>query len=486
MRGHIIDTPVHSLLSFPLGNAQVTEQHVVATQQHVGDNNNNNNNNNEREEDEDDDDIGDNNNNNNRKTSSSSDSDSDVLPDPPSHFSIDYSLSKELLKLSFKDRQAIEEEIHGVRCRAPTETPELLERSLEEFDRYLDTPNNNNIHNNIHNRCYLNDPAVRLKFLRFECFNAFNAVTRLVRYLELTSELFGDYVADRPIRISDFSTRREIATLHHSRNQYLPFRDRSGRRVFVGVGSLDLDMDSDLKYKVTTFLHWIASEDVETQQRGVVVVVWPSNENDSDSDREPTELRYVLASYGIPQQLLPLSNTGTVKTSIHSRWINALKAKLEREQRQQKQQQRRQQQQQHGYNYGLNHHHHQSDTTTTTTDDDDDDDALPEEIVDCPRSKDVIFRKGPACKNNPGNMYFRELIQATHAEHTRGSRKVKCRITWQIMGQIEAQNGRFLDWCPSRELWVVARDREKIRTKVAACCKQYNRSVLALQEQQQK
>mmetsp|Transcript_5944 Transcript_5944/g.14759 ORF Transcript_5944/g.14759 Transcript_5944/m.14759 type:complete len:303 (+) Transcript_5944:675-1583(+) len=83
-------------------------------------------------------------------------------------------------------------------------------------------------------------------------------------------------------------------------------------------------------------------------------------------------------------------------------------------------------------------------------------------------------------------MYFRELIEATHDEHTKASRKGKCQITWQVVRDIEAQNGRFLEWCPKRELWVVIRDREKIRTKVAHCYKQFHRSVTMQREQKRK
>jgi hypothetical protein len=175
-----------------------------------------------------------------------------------------------------------------------------------------------------------------------------------------------------------------------------------------------------------------------------------------------------LAGYGIPEQLLPLSNTGTVKTANHSRWINALRAKADREL---------------WRLHNENYHYHGNNNSSNSNNNNPEDE---EEIVDCPGSRDVIFRKGPTYKNNPGNMYFRELIEATHKEHTKASRKGKCRITWNILNEIEAQGGRFLDWSMSREMWVVAKDREKIRKKVAACYKQYNRTVLIFNLQQQK
>lgn len=490
-------------------------------------------------------------------------SDVQGIPDPPSHFSIENSLSAELLKLSFDDRVAIQEEIHGVRCLATEETPQLIDDKLVEFDNQLmamklelqqkEKKSNggqfekgsvgrkqNHVLRNVEciaeirrqqqqqqqqtngvggSGCYLNDPKTRLRFLRCETFDVPKAVKRFVKFLELNTELFGDYAAERPIRISDFNNRKEEVTLQNSRNQYLPFRDRSGKRVFVGVGNCDLNIDFDLRYKIMMYLHWVASEDVETQQKGVVIVAWPSNENDVSGEvdweksirpqlnqrlrylqmkmdeamplrvtsqqayykdtpffhalstlyyigmdshsrtlykphyGENIELRYMLSSYGIPEQLLPLSNTGTVKTSNHSRWINALRSRADREL-------------------------HKETTSNLGAEQE-------VEIVDCPGSRDVIFRKGPTYKNNPGNMYFRELIEQTHDRHMTASRKEKCNITWKIVREIEEQNGRFLDWSKKREMWIVATDREKIRTKVAACYKQYNRTMVAFQKQQQ-
>ena len=280
----------------------------------------------------------------------------------PSGFTIEDSLSKELMKLSFNDRIAIQEELHGVRCRAANETPELIAKSLYKFDvqivarrdelqkqyqatgsfqRDMSSSNNNNNNNSdtfsanssstkydfsnqqnplrnirsmskspfssnnsgnktqqqqqnnkpsgIHSSncqplnqqvedCYVNDPNVRLRFLRCECFDVPKAVDRFVNFLELACELYGDYAAERPIHIRDFASRQEEVVLQNSRNQYLPFRDRSGRRVLIGVGTCDFNIRYDLRFKILFYLHWVASEDVETQQKGVVIVAWPCDE----------------------------------------------------------------------------------------------------------------------------------------------------------------------------------------------------------------
>ena len=237
---------------------------------------------------------------------------SSVLADPPSHFTVEKSLSEELLKLSFKDRSAIEEEIHGVSCGAAEETPELIERSLLEFDSELfarkeSDPKKHLLRNVVSissfetnaaaataygskppgSNCYLNNPEVRLRFLRCECFVVKKAVDRFVNFLDFTSELFGDFVAERPIQVSDFNTKKEELALRNSRHQYLPFRDRSGRRVMVGVGACGLDLDYVLKSKIIMYLHWVVSEDVETQRKGFVMLSWPfSEEEDSKTSWE--------------------------------------------------------------------------------------------------------------------------------------------------------------------------------------------------------
>ncbi len=221
------------------------------------------------------------------------------LPAPPKDFSVDSDLAGELLKLSFKERAKLEEEIHGVRCGEEIETPELVEESLSKFDSILNAKKENDQIRVLRNivrisllgeneaqvaksKCYLNDPDVRLRFLRCEQFDVDKAIERFVNFLEFTAELYGDFVADRPISISDFDPREETALLN-SRVQYLPFRDRSGRRVCCSVGTCNFDLDNDLRFKILIYLHWVVSEDIETQRKGVVFVSWIFDEDETKS-----------------------------------------------------------------------------------------------------------------------------------------------------------------------------------------------------------
>lgn len=227
----------------------------------------------------------------------------------PSDFKVEEALSKDLLGLSIKDRSAIEEEIHGVACSAVEETPELLDTSLRKFDlqltleakyrrakgeahqkneeTYRDVLRNvdsmyshsSEPKSNNHPDCYLNDPDIRLRFLRIDLFDSEKAVKRLVKFLELASDLFGDFVCERPIEVSDFSTHEEQEALRSSRCQLLPFRDRSGRRIMISCGSCLSELDDYLQDKIYMFMAWASALDVETQRNGKVVLLWPTSDN---------------------------------------------------------------------------------------------------------------------------------------------------------------------------------------------------------------
>ena len=247
---------------------------------------------------------------------------------PPEDSTVENSLSEELMKLSLNDRTAIEEEIHGV-ANETEESHELLTLCLHKFDKELmrvkirrqqksrdvdvlrnvirttadhfedegedktasttgthsvtpshepsniDTAIQMDAEHESKKSCYVNDPSIRLRFVRAERYDCKRAVKRFVNFLEFGQELYGNFIADRPIRLSDLKTREEKRALANVSFHFLPFRDRSGRRVFVSVGSCGYDIEPVLRCKVLWYMYWIASEDAESQRKGVVVVGWP-------------------------------------------------------------------------------------------------------------------------------------------------------------------------------------------------------------------
>ena len=153
--------------------------------------------------------------------------------------------SKALFNLPVKDRNAIDEEIHGVSCMAPKESPELIGTALYELSVELGQIEDKPAYNRAQEMYmaiggvgmqhgYVNTNEFRLRFLRCELFDAKKAAARIVKYLDLVVETWGPYSIMRPFRLSDL-TKEEMAFLRGGDYQLVPYRDRSGRRVLCIV-----------------------------------------------------------------------------------------------------------------------------------------------------------------------------------------------------------------------------------------------------------
>merc|ERR1712176_265019 len=80
---------------------------------------------------------------------------------------------------------------------------------------------------------------------------------------------------------------------------------------------------------------------------------------------------------------------------------------------------------------------------------------------------------GPSMKLNRGNVYYRELIEDLSLKHFTATNDEKYDITKLVIKKVEERGGRFLDW--KNKMWVVVKDTEQARKKVAAAFKQMNR-----------
>ncbi len=160
-------------------------------------------------------------------------------------------ITKNLLRLSFQDRNAIDEEIHGVTNLSRKESPEILHESLTQLSKELSKIRSKAAFDKSQrlNHTFVNTIDFRLRFLRCEFLDAQKAAIRIVAYLALLDELFdGDWALQRPIEITDFS-KDEIKILKSGIFQLLPYRDRSGRPVYMELG--DMGFSLDLKTRVS-------------------------------------------------------------------------------------------------------------------------------------------------------------------------------------------------------------------------------------------
>lgn len=152
-------------------------------------------------------------------------------------------------------------------------------------------------------------------------------------------------------------------------------------------------------------------------------------------------MRYTVMSFGIPVDLVPLTETGKIKTKNLLQWIKIRKV---------------------------------LDSSPTT----------PSSPVECPFSSDVVFRFGQSNMEHPGNVVFRGLLETYYDQHKEAkTQNDKMTVTWRVVEELEKRNGRFLTW-DSRGWWVPVLDRAQVRQKVAVCLKDHTRRLNALKNQQ--
>jgi len=419
----------------------------------------------------------------------------DVVANAENSRSVEKLLAKEFLSLSFRDRNAISEEMHGVSCMLVEENPEMINESLVKLDYEISLiPSKYKkmyelCKNRYGNRTssepggsYVNDVNFRLRFLRSEVFNATHAASKLTGFLNVVVDLFGDYALQRPIRLSDFE-EDELQVFRMGNQQLLPFRDRSGRRIITGVEGLAMQFEEALRFKILYYLTWVAGEDFETQLKGVIVIIWPipsvamkhmkNNPELIKSNQvrllgipirvcafhfcipdnpfahalkifamtldkkgrsrlkfhvgQDIELLYLVKGYGIPVDHIPLTGTGNVKTLNLKVWMK-LRTRLEDVKGES----------------GSN-------------------------IIECPGSKDVLFRPSKMIKGHPGNVKFHSLIETYHEQGlgiTAASKK--------IIADVLEWNGRILVW-EKRGWWAKTTDSSQMQFKVSVSYRDYKK-----------
>eukprot|EP00531_Pseudo-nitzschia_arenysensis_P017817 CAMPEP_0116134128 /NCGR_PEP_ID=MMETSP0329-20121206/10482_1 /TAXON_ID=697910 /ORGANISM="Pseudo-nitzschia arenysensis, Strain B593" /LENGTH=585 /DNA_ID=CAMNT_0003628821 /DNA_START=100 /DNA_END=1857 /DNA_ORIENTATION=- len=442
---------------------------------------------------------------------------------PDESLAIGQLLSRELLKISMTDRAAIQEEIHGVRCLAIPETPELLKRGLEEFRNELDKiPKEQKrtyeeccvramLYQDEEDTCYALNDEFKLRFLRFELFDAAKAAQRFVNYMEFVREFWGaDIALKRLIRFSDFN-KAEMKLFRKGYFQVLPFRDSCGRRVLTLLGGLHPGVDPVMRAKAIFYLTDVLTRtDIESQQKGMIATTeaycWSAEDSSGGRDKrsktllqfphpkeglyytkrllesvanrliaihncwpdrpafriisklltiygvsgskqrmrlqfhvgDELEMRYRLKSFGIPIELLPITETGSIKMTNHNHWIKTRKH-IEQ-----------------GIDKNIR-------------------------IIECPGSNDVVFRQGTSSMENPGNVRCRDLILSfleerekttmsriqTSNDHTLAAR-IHNEIVDRLLDTIERKHhARFLEWDKHRGTWTQMFDRAKVKQKVS-------------------
>ncbi len=190
--------------------------------------------------------------------------------------------ARELYELSLKERETINNELHGVLVSDENANHEK-DWSEEQYRFYLDTfqqevdtkipfEDKQSYLKGLNQRSsYIMSSDFRLGFLRAERYNTEKAAMRYCRCLDFLVEFFGEFALKRPLLMSDL-TKKETKFLREGYVQILPSRDRLGRRILMQLGSYGGNQYSELeKFRVNIYLCFsVLATDVTTQRLGVV------------------------------------------------------------------------------------------------------------------------------------------------------------------------------------------------------------------------
>jgi len=442
----------------------------------------------------------------------------------PSAAALDDLLSKELLKLSVEDRNDLQEEIHGVRCLAPEETPRFLEDSLRKLAIEID-----DVIPDSQKRAYLqsqerpvsaafiNDRDFRLRFLRCELFDYRKAAIRMVRVCDCLLKLFGRYALERDILLSDFSNE-ELKVIRKGRMQILPFRDRSGRRITIcipGAGSLkekasiDQTKVRDLQVKIFIYLSVVLGKDVDTQRRGIVFITWFDAMLESTVDHDVSRIREGMRSHrysmirasavhicspdtpyyrvargmmglgygsyvrrlrihlGVSVEIRYILNGYGISTdTIPVSWTGTVKVGYLKQWLRIRQ-----------YLEDPSIFKHRCDGRKFCSNNKNCKFLQP---IECPRLIDILFKKGKSAKNHPGNEHFRSLIQSKYEQTlyessrlafnfdhgTISATQIKESLVAYLFEEVEKGNMRILMWNEKHSWWSILNDERLIRKKI--------------------
>ena len=203
--------------------------------------------------------------------------------------------ARELLEIGAQEREAINNEVHGVECRSIPETPSLVSSALLQLRREIvesflqeskDNPGGSTSVKDGGQALFTKDAYKRglelrseyiqsdtflLRFLRAELFDVPKAAQRYFRNLDVNYSFFGDVALNRPLFLTDL-TKRELGYLRKGQQQLLPTRDRSDRRVFAFLGCNNPEFEAHEKYRTQAYLFDVMAQSEATQQLGFVYV----------------------------------------------------------------------------------------------------------------------------------------------------------------------------------------------------------------------
>ncbi|KAL3940556.1 MAG: hypothetical protein SGBAC_004935 [Bacillariaceae sp.] len=400
--------------------------------------------------------------------------------------SLSANLAQDLNELSFQERCAVYEEIHGVDPQLE-EKEEMLNSKLaaleDEIARFSIKPAYEQSLKMSH--VYVTSRKFRLMFLRAESMDPAKAAIRLIKFMELKLQYFGPGSLARPICSSDLNSD-DLSTLKAGRLQVLPEKDRSGRVVigtFLNLTSLLPYKDPASMARIIAFLYLsVIENDEEVQRKGTVVILYfigdvsfdwnvtfqqsvgasnilewlpgkfksvhlCTHPNSVDglsqvitqrlhptlrvrfrvhSFKSQIECHNQLMTFGIPVHAIPVTTGMKLKTGTHFRWMAKQRTR---------------------------------DASILRTGD--------FSGIDLPGSHDVLLGRGKTFQQHFGNQAMRSLVRESLSGYMEADRITKTNIACELVARIKHEGSRFL--ARSDDGWWSEVVDNLAREKVSVC-----------------
>lgn len=144
-----------------------------------------------------------------------------------------------LNNLSLKERESGIEDLHGV-ADIMDEDPSVVQKCVEELRKELNPSESSSI---------ATDDSELLKFLRAESFDVGRAAARFRRFADFQRKLFGK---EGKVAYSDLNDD-DVKYLQSGFVQLLPQRDRAGRAILMGIGSIKQQLRTSLESDVSNY-----------------------------------------------------------------------------------------------------------------------------------------------------------------------------------------------------------------------------------------
>jgi hypothetical protein len=218
-------------------------------------------------------------------------------------------------QLSIEARELALEDVHCVVDKLIEEEPEFVKRRLAQMEAIISKNRKKFAYDRalFLSPSYVRDRDFALMFLRSVNFDPRKAAECMIAHFELKLDLFGLECLARAITLADLN-EEDMVTLEAGNCQYLSKKDRGGRAVFcvlykvqqnssrvspynmhsmnlpaISLSGLTLPPSyapAHNQQRVNFYQTMVALEDVETQKRGIVLVLFQCHADGHNVGRE--------------------------------------------------------------------------------------------------------------------------------------------------------------------------------------------------------